>query len=84
MIENELDAWITPSAKGPAPLGLSSTGDPIMNLPWTNSGLPTLTIPSSLSAQGLPLGLQLVGHWSGDEVLFAVGMQVEAEDGIHV
>ncbi len=82
MRANELDAWITPSAKGPAPLGLSSTGDPIMNLPWTNSGLPTLTIPSGFSADGLPLGLQMVGHWYGDEALFAVGTQVEMQDGM--
>lgn len=82
MVENQLDAWITPSAKGPAPLGLGSTGDPIMNLPWTNSGLPTLTIPSGLSANGLPLGLQLVGHWYGDEALFAAGAQVEMQDGM--
>ncbi len=84
MNEHQLDAWITPSAKGPAPRGLNSTGDPIMNLPWTNSGLPTLTIPSGLSAAGLPVGLQLIGRWYADEALFVAGLQVEAQDGIYI
>jgi len=64
-----LGLWITPAATGPAPRGLESTGDPIMNLPWTNAGMPTLTIPAGRSKDGLPLGLQLVAPFMGDELL---------------
>lgn len=65
------DLWLSPSAQGAAPPGLASTGSPIMNLPWTYAGLPTLTLPSGFNASGLPLGLQLAGRWHGDEALLA-------------
>ena len=68
----EIDAWVTPSAPGTAPAGLDSTGDPIMNLPWTQAGLPTLTLPTGTGPNGLPLGTQLVGGWYGDEHLFRI------------
>ncbi len=61
--------WVTPSAAGPAPQGLQSTGDPGMNLPWTHAGLPTVTIPSGRAENGLPLGLQLAAPFMGDELL---------------
>jgi Asp-tRNA(Asn)/Glu-tRNA(Gln) amidotransferase A subunit family amidase len=72
-----LDVWISPSARGPAPRGLESTGDPIMNLPWTHAGLPTLTIPTGANDVGLPMALQLVGRWHGDERLFQFGKAIE-------
>jgi Asp-tRNA(Asn)/Glu-tRNA(Gln) amidotransferase A subunit family amidase len=64
-----LDLWLSPSTLGPAPKGLDSTGDPVMNLPWTHSGLPTLNLPSGFNADGLPLGIQLAGRWYADETL---------------
>ncbi len=73
-----IDLWLAPSAVGPAPEGLESTGDPIMNLPWTQAGFPSLNIPSGQSANGLPLGLQLVGRWQADESLFEWGRAIEA------
>lgn len=72
-----LDLWISPSATGPAPKRLDSTGNPIMNLPWTNAGLPTLTIPTGVNEAGLPMGLQLAGRWQGDEALLAHGKMIE-------
>ncbi|MEJ2750306.1 MAG: amidase, partial [Anaerolineae bacterium] len=77
MDQHGLDLWISPSATGPAPKGLDGTGNPIMNLPWTNAGLPTLTIPSGFSQSGLPIGLQLTGRWQDDEALFAHGKVIE-------
>jgi Asp-tRNA(Asn)/Glu-tRNA(Gln) amidotransferase A subunit family amidase len=77
MDEHGLDLWISPSATGPAPHGLDSTGDPIMNLPWTNAGLPTLTLPTGFNEAGLPMGLQLTGRWQADEQLFTYGQTVE-------
>lgn len=69
MDQHALDLWVSPSATGPAPEGLDSTGDPIMNLPWTHSGLPTVNLPSGYDAAGLPYGLQVAGRWYEDEML---------------
>jgi Asp-tRNA(Asn)/Glu-tRNA(Gln) amidotransferase A subunit family amidase len=63
------DLWIMPSAVGPAPEGLTSTGEPIMNLPWTHAGLPTLSLPAGVTPEGLPLGLQIAARWQADEQL---------------
>ncbi|MFC6770204.1 amidase family protein, partial [Halorubrum pallidum] len=67
MGEREIDLWIAPAAPGPAPEGIDSTGDPILNLPWTHSGLPTVTVPASKTGEGLPLGVQFAGHLGADE-----------------
>lgn len=66
-----LDLWISPPAVGPAPLGLGSTGDPVMNLPWTHAGMPTLVLPAGRSRDGLPMGLQLAARFGADEELLA-------------
>ena len=67
---------LTPSAPGPAPEGLTSTGDPIMNLPWTALGLPAISIP--MPVPGLPLGLQLVSESNSDSALLALAVEVES------
>jgi Asp-tRNA(Asn)/Glu-tRNA(Gln) amidotransferase A subunit family amidase len=72
-----IDLWISPSAPGPAPKGLSSTGNPVMNLPWTQAGMPSLNLPSGVNAAGLPLGLQVTGRWYGDEALLAWATDLE-------
>ena len=56
---------LSPAATGPAPLGLSNTGDPRMNAPWTALGTPALSIPMPI-ASGLPLGLQLTADLGQD------------------
>ena len=66
-LDHNIDLWICPSTRGAAPQGLERTGDPVMNLPWTQAGLPALNLPSGKNHQGLPLGLQLVGNWYKDE-----------------
>ena len=71
------DLLLTPSAPGPAPLGLDTTGDPRMNLLWTHTGVPSLTLPAALTRDGLPLGVQLVGHREADQALLAAGALVE-------
>ncbi len=77
MDEYTIDLWLAPSAPGPAPRGLDSTGDPLMNLPWSQVGFPALNLPSGRDAEGLPLGLQLVGRWNKDEVLLGWAAEVE-------
>jgi Asp-tRNA(Asn)/Glu-tRNA(Gln) amidotransferase A subunit family amidase len=71
MNENNIDLWISPPTTGPAPKGLDSTGEPAMNLPWTQIGFPAVNIPAGKSPDGLPMGLQVVGKWNMDEELLA-------------
>jgi Asp-tRNA(Asn)/Glu-tRNA(Gln) amidotransferase A subunit family amidase len=71
MNENNIDLWISPPTTGPAPKGLDSTGEPEMNLPWTQIGFPAVNIPAGKSPNGLPMGLQVVGKWNMDEELLA-------------
>ena len=55
-----LDCLITPSAPTPALHGLESTGDAAFNSPWSLTGFPSITVPSALTKDGLPLGVQLI------------------------
>jgi len=64
-----VSALVCPSASDNAPAGLGSTGDPVMNIPWTNSGLPTVSLPVGVDKLELPHGLQVVGFFNEDEVL---------------
>lgn len=68
-LDHNIDLWVAPSTIGPAPRGLDSTGDPVMNLPWTQAGLPVINLPAGKSLEGLPLGLQMVANWYKDESL---------------
>ena len=76
-----VDVWVCPAAAGPAPEGWESTGDPSMQLPWTHAGLPVVTLPWGTSANGLPLGLQLVARFMDDERLLAWAAQLEGSLG---
>jgi Asp-tRNA(Asn)/Glu-tRNA(Gln) amidotransferase A subunit family amidase len=72
----EIDVWISPAATGPAPAGLGYTGDPVMNVPWTQAGTPVVGVPAGRSG-GLPLGLQLAAAAGADEPLLAWARRVE-------
>jgi Asp-tRNA(Asn)/Glu-tRNA(Gln) amidotransferase A subunit family amidase len=63
------DAILTPAAPGPAPRGLDSTGDPAFCTLWTYTGLPAVTLPLARGANGLPIGVQLVGRRGFDAQL---------------
>jgi Asp-tRNA(Asn)/Glu-tRNA(Gln) amidotransferase A subunit family amidase len=69
------EAVITLAAPGAAPIGLGSTGNPIFNVPASLLGIPALSLPL-LSAEGLPLGLQLAGFAGEDARLFAIAAAV--------
>jgi Asp-tRNA(Asn)/Glu-tRNA(Gln) amidotransferase A subunit family amidase len=73
-----IDLWISPPALGPAPRGLDSTGDPVMNLPWTQAGMPALCLPAGKNADGLPMGLQIAGGLGDDEDLLLWGCDLES------
>lgn len=72
------DAILAPAALGPAPEGLSSTGDSIFNGLWTLVGAPAITIPAFVSEDGLPMGLQLVGPRGDDARLLRTARWLEA------
>jgi Asp-tRNA(Asn)/Glu-tRNA(Gln) amidotransferase A subunit family amidase len=77
MAENAVDVWLSPAAFNVAPEGLSHTGSPNMNLPWTHAGVPTLSLPSGYSPLGLPFGLQLAGTYGCDALLLAWAEAIE-------
>lgn len=58
---DQYDAILSPAALGPAPRGLGSTGNPLMQTVWTFAGLPALSLPLLTLDGGLPLGVQAVG-----------------------
>ena len=72
------DVVMTPAAPGTAPEGHSTTGDPVMNGPWTLADFPTMTIPYAAGANGLPIGVQFSAPPLQEGLLLAVGKAVEA------
>jgi len=66
LFEQRYEAILTPAASGAAPEGLSSTGDPVFCTLWTLCGMPAISLPLLQGANGLPLGVQLVGPRHGD------------------
>jgi Asp-tRNA(Asn)/Glu-tRNA(Gln) amidotransferase A subunit family amidase len=60
------DVLLVPSARGEAPRGLQSTGDPVMNQVWTFLHVPAVTVPVATGPNGLPVGLQIVGRIGDD------------------
>jgi Asp-tRNA(Asn)/Glu-tRNA(Gln) amidotransferase A subunit family amidase len=75
-LANFCDACITLAAPGPAPVGLSSTGDPVFAVPSSLLGVPALSLPL-LECERLPLGLQLIGFRDADPSLFGVAAYLE-------
>ena len=67
---------LTPAATGPAPLGLSTTGDPAMNAPWSALGTPAISIPMPV-ASGLPLGLQMTADLRQESRLLRAAIQLQ-------
>ncbi len=74
----DLDVLLCPSAPGEAPEGLASTGPATFNALWTSLHLPCITLPLFQGPGGLPIGLQLVGHYGQDPRLIAVAGSVAA------
>ncbi len=66
LFEQRYDAILTPAAPGTAPRGLASTGDPSFCTLWTYCGMPAISLPLLEGANGLPIGVQLVGPRNGD------------------
>jgi aspartyl-tRNA(Asn)/glutamyl-tRNA(Gln) amidotransferase subunit A len=79
-----VDLLLTPTAPSAAfPLG-EKMDDPIamylndiFTVPANLAGLPGISVPAGLSAEGLPLGLQLIGRAFDEETLFRAGEVLE-------
>jgi amidase len=83
------DAVMTPTlALTPRPVGSWDLEDGERNFaqqvqytPWTSflnaSGLPAITLPVYQTEDGLPMGVQLIGRPGREDVLLAIGAQLE-------
>lgn len=81
----QYDFLLMPTAPTPA-FGIGeNTDDPVkmyladvMTVPPSLAGLPALSVPAGVNAQGLPIGAQLVGRAKSDAALIALAGSVEA------
>jgi aspartyl-tRNA(Asn)/glutamyl-tRNA(Gln) amidotransferase subunit A len=79
-----VDALLTPTAPSAA-FGLGdNAADPlamylndIFTVTVNLAGLPAISVPGGLDANGLPLGLQVIGRALDEETVFAVGRALE-------
>ena len=84
-----IEAILTPATPSAAfAIGEKGGADPIemyLNDVFTvtvnMAGLPGISVPSGLDAQGLPLGLQLIGRPFEEATLFALGAVIEQAAG---
>jgi aspartyl-tRNA(Asn)/glutamyl-tRNA(Gln) amidotransferase subunit A len=87
--EAGVDAILTPATPSAAfGIGEKDDADPVemyLNDVFTvtvnMAGLPGLAVPAGLSAEGLPLGLQLIGRPFDEETLFTLGSAIEKAAG---
>jgi aspartyl-tRNA(Asn)/glutamyl-tRNA(Gln) amidotransferase subunit A len=68
----DVDGMLCPAAAEAAPQGLDHTGERIMNVPSSYLGLPAVTYPVAMSADGLPLGVQIMGRAHDESHLLAL------------
>ncbi|HEX3984507.1 MAG TPA: Asp-tRNA(Asn)/Glu-tRNA(Gln) amidotransferase subunit GatA [Acidisoma sp.] len=83
-----VDALLTPTAPSAAFAVGENEDDPvkmylndIFTVPASMAGVPGISVPVGLDAQGLPLGLQVLGRHFDEETVFAVGAVLERAAG---
>lgn len=74
-----IDVWLSPSTLTPPLKGIESTGSPLMNLPWTYTGLPTINLPLGKTPDNLPLGIQVTGRFNEDEALLYFSSEINKQ-----
>ncbi len=80
----QCDVLLTPCTTGAAPRGLGSTGDPVMQAPWSILGLPAISLPIGLNKDGLPLAIQLTGPAKAEDKLLAAARWCEKALNVHL
>jgi aspartyl-tRNA(Asn)/glutamyl-tRNA(Gln) amidotransferase subunit A len=85
---NKCDVLLTPATPGPAFAIGEKTSDPVsmyLNDVFTVTvnlaGLPGLTVPAGLTANGLPLGLQIIGKAFDETTVLRAGRALELAAG---
>ncbi len=84
----QVDAILTPTAPSAA-FGLGEKMDDpvtmylndVFTVPASLAGVPAMSVPAGLSAEGLPLGLQVIGRHFDEETVFAVSAAIESAAG---
>jgi aspartyl-tRNA(Asn)/glutamyl-tRNA(Gln) amidotransferase subunit A len=81
---SRVDALVTPTAPSAAFAQGENMDDPIkmylndvFTVPANMAGVPGVSVPAGLDANGLPLGLQVIGKPFDEETVFAVGAALE-------
>ncbi len=81
---SKYDALVTPTAPTPAFKIGDKADDPlamklsdILPIPVNMAGIPALSLPCGFSAEGLPIGLQLIGPAFSEETLLRIGYPYE-------
>ena len=64
---------------GSKPIGLFEAMMPVT--PWNLLGLPAMTVPFGKSAEGLPIGVQLIGRPYEEELILEVAVRLEEARG---
>jgi len=84
----DVDVLLTPATPNAAFAIGEKSGDPIemylndiFTVTANMSGLPGISVPAGLSAEGTPLGLQLIGKAFDEEMLFRTGQVLEDAAG---
>ena len=72
----EVDILISPSAAGPAPATLETTGEAAFSSAWTLAGNPAITLPLFRASSGLPIGCQLIAGLADDDRLLAASKRI--------
>lgn len=77
-----VDFLATPTMPGPAPTG-DSDGIDLMarTVPFNLSRHPAITVPMQCSADGMPLGLQLIAERDGEARLYTIAQAYETAVG---
>jgi aspartyl-tRNA(Asn)/glutamyl-tRNA(Gln) amidotransferase subunit A len=86
---NGVNAVLTPATPSAAfAIGEKGASDPtemylndVFTVTVNMAGLPAIAVPGGLSAEGLPLGMQLIGRPFDEESLFSLGHVVEQAAG---
>lgn len=82
---DDVDVLLTPATPSAAPEGIQQTGSPAFNVPFTNAGVPTMTIPMGFTKKkGLPLGMQLIGRHFEEQKLIDVGYSYQMNTDWHM